>query len=168
MPEAAVRAWFERLFKGSYVPHVIEPSAGLDRMALAVIAKAFSETEKVDEKGKKEVITVLRLHPRVAPIKVGVFPLLKNKPELVAKAREVYALLKKHLNCFYDETASIGRRYARQDEVGTPFGVTIDFETCGEKGPELADTVTLRHRDSGEQERVKISELLGKLLPLVS
>ncbi len=168
MPEAAVRAWFERLFKGSYVPHVIEPSAGLDRMALAVIAKAFSETEKVDEKGKKEVITVLRLHPRVAPIKVGVFPLLKNKPELVAKAREVYALLKKHMNCFYDETASIGRRYARQDEVGTPFGVTIDFETCGEKGPELADTVTLRHRDSGEQERVKISDLLGKLLPLVS
>ncbi|HCN29164.1 MAG TPA: glycine--tRNA ligase [Verrucomicrobiales bacterium] len=168
MPEAAVRAWFERLFKGNYVPHVIEPSAGLDRMALAVIAKAFSETEKIDEKGKKEVITVLRLHPRVAPIKVGVFPLLKNKPELVAKAREVYALLKKHLNCFYDETASIGRRYARQDEVGTPFGVTIDFETCGEKGPELADTVTLRHRDSGEQERVKISELLGKLLPLVS
>ncbi len=168
MPEADVRAWFERLFKGSYVPHVIEPSAGLDRMALAVIAKAFSETEKVDEKGKKEVITVLRLHPRVAPIKVGVFPLLKNKPELVAKAREVYALLKKHLNCFYDETASIGRRYARQDEVGTPFGVTIDFETCGEKGPELQDTVTLRHRDSGEQERVKISDLLGKLLPLIS
>lgn len=168
MPEADVRAWFERLFKGSYVPHVIEPSAGLDRMALAVIAKAFSEIEKVDEKGKKEVITVLRLHPRVAPIKVGVFPLLKNKPELVAKAREVYALLKKHLNCFYDETASIGRRYARQDEVGTPFGVTIDFETCGEKGPELQDTVTLRHRDSGEQERVKISDLLGKLLPLVS
>ena len=168
MPEAAVRAWFERLFKGSYVPHVIEPSAGLDRMALAVIAKAFSETEKVDEKGKKEVITVLRLHPRVAPIKVGVFPLLKNKPELVAKAREVYALLKKHMNCFYDETASIGRRYARQDEVGTPFGVTIDFDSLGEKGPELLDTVTLRHRDSGEQERVKISELLGKLLPMVS
>lgn len=168
MPEADVRTWFERLFKGNYVPHVIEPSAGLDRMALAVIAKAFSETEKVDEKGKKEVITVLRLHPRVAPIKVGVFPLLKNKPELVAKAREVYALLKKHMNCFYDETASIGRRYARQDEVGTPFGVTIDFETCGEKGPELQDTVTLRSRDSGEQERVKISDLLAKLLPLVS
>lgn len=168
MPEADVRAWFERLFKGSYVPHVIEPSAGLDRMALAVIAKAFEEFEKVDDKGKKETITVLRFHPRVAPIKVGVFPLLKNKPELVAKAREVYAMLKKHLNCFYDETASIGRRYARQDEVGTPFGVTIDFETCGEKGPELQDTVTLRHRDSGEQERVKISDLLGKLLPLCS
>lgn len=168
LPEAEVRAWFERLFKGSYVPHVIEPSAGLDRMALAVIAKAYDEFEKTDDKGKKETITVLRFHPRVAPIKVGVFPLLKNKPELVAKAREVYALLKKHLNCFYDETASIGRRYARQDEVGTPFGVTIDFETLGEKGPELQDTVTLRHRDGGEQERVKISDLLGKLLPLCS
>ncbi len=168
LPEADVRAWFERLFKGSYVPHVIEPSAGLDRMALAVIAKAYDEFEKTDDKGKKETITVLRFHPRVAPIKVGVFPLLKNKPELVAKAREVYALLKKHLNCFYDETASIGRRYARQDEVGTPFGVTIDFETLGEKGPELQDTVTLRHRDGGEQERVKINDLLGKLLPLCS
>lgn len=167
MPEEAVRAWFERLFKGNYVPHVIEPSAGLDRMALAVIAKAFDESEKTDDKGKKETITVLRFHPRVAPIKVGVFPLLKNKPELVAKAREVYALLKRHLNCFYDETASIGRRYARQDEVGTPFGVTIDFETLGENGPELTDTVTLRSRDGGVQERIKISALLQHLLPLV-
>lgn len=168
MPEADVRTWFERLFKGNYVPHVIEPSAGLDRMALAIIANAFNETEKTDEKGKKEIITVLRLHPRVAPIKVGVFPLLKNKPELVAKAREVYGLLKKHMNVFYDETASIGRRYARQDEVGTPFGITIDFDTLGEKGPELQDTVTLRHRDGGEQERVKISDLLPKLLAAVS
>jgi glycyl-tRNA synthetase len=168
MPEAAVRAWFERLFKGNYVPHVIEPSAGLDRMALAVIAKAFDESEKTDDKGKKETITVLHFHPRVAPIKAGVFPLLKNRPELVAKAREVYDLLRPHMNVFYDETASIGRRYARQDEIGTPFGITIDFETCGEKGPELQDTVTLRHRDSGDQERVKISDLLGRLLPLVS
>ncbi|HEY1049052.1 MAG TPA: glycine--tRNA ligase [Prosthecobacter sp.] len=168
MPEAAVRAWFDRLFKGNYVPHVIEPSAGLDRMALAIIAKAFVEEEKADVNGKVETRTYLRFHPRVAPIKVGVFPLLKNKPELVAKAREVYALLKKHMNCFYDETAAIGRRYARQDEAGTPFGITIDFETCGEKGPELQDTVTLRHRDTNEQERVKISDLLGKLLPLVS
>ena len=164
MPEADVRAWFERLFKGSYVPHVIEPSAGLDRMALAVIAKAFDETEKVDDKGKKETITVLRFHPRVAPIKAGVFPLLKNKPELVAKAREVYGLLKRHMNCFYDETASIGRRYARQDEAGTPFGITIDFDTLGEKGDELKDTVTVRERDSNEQHRIKIDELLGWLL----
>jgi glycyl-tRNA synthetase len=158
--EAEVRAWFERLFKGNYVPHVIEPSAGLDRMALAVLAKAYHEFEKVDDKGKKETITVLRFHPRVAPIKCGVFPLLKNKPELVAKARDIYNTLKKHMSCFYDETASVGRRYARQDEVGTPFCVTVDFETLGEKGPELQDTVTVRERDSNEQHRVKIAELL--------
>jgi glycyl-tRNA synthetase len=164
MPEADVRTWFDRLFKGNYVPHVIEPSAGLDRMALAVIAKAFCEEEKADVNGKVETRTILRLHPRIAPIKVGVFPLLKNKPELVAKAREVYALLKKHMNCFYDETAAIGRRYARQDEVGTPFGVTIDFETLGEKGPELADTVTVRERDDGAQHRVKIADLPAWLL----
>jgi glycyl-tRNA synthetase len=95
----------------------------------------------------------------VAPIKVGIFPLLKNKPELVAKAREVHALLRKSMVCFYDETASIGRRYARQDEVGTPFGVTVDFETLGEQGPELQDTVTVRERDGGAQHRVKISDL---------
>ncbi|MBX7212061.1 MAG: glycine--tRNA ligase [Verrucomicrobiaceae bacterium] len=167
LPEADVRAWFDRLFKGFYVPHVIEPSAGLDRMALAIIAKAFDEFEKADDKGRKETITVLRFHPRVAPVKCGVFPLLKNKPELVAKAREVYELLRPHMNCFYDETASIGRRYARQDEIGTPFGITIDFDTLGEKGPDLQDTVTLRERDSGAQQRVKIGDLLGKLLPLL-
>ncbi len=168
LPEADVRAWFTRLFNGFYLPHVIEPSAGLDRMALAIIAKAFDQFDKTDAKDKAETFTVLRFHPRVAPVKCGIFPLLKNKPELVAKAREVYALLKPHMNCFYDESAAIGRRYARQDEIGTPFGITIDFETCGEKGPELQDTVTLRHRDSGEQERVKISDLLAKLLPAIS
>ena len=158
----------EKLFKGLYVPHVIEPSAGLDRLALAVLSAAYHEEEKADVNGKVEKRTVLRFHPRVAPVKVGVFPLLKNKPELVARARAVYDLLKRQMNCFYDETGNIGRRYARQDEAGTPFGVTIDFETLGEKGPELADTVTLRHRDDGRQERVKISELLARLLPEVS
>ena len=164
--EAAV--FCERLLKGFYVPHVIEPSAGLDRLALAVIACAFTEVEKTDAKGSKEVLTVMRFHPRIAPVKVGVFPLLKNKPELVAKAREVYALLNRHLTAFYDEGGSIGKRYARQDEAGTPFCLTIDFETLGEKGDELKDTVTLRHRDDGRQERVKISELLARLLPEIS
>jgi glycyl-tRNA synthetase len=103
----------------------------------------------------------------MAPIKVGVFPLLKNKPELVAKAREVQALLRPHMNVFYDETGAIGRRYRRQDEAGTPFGITVDFETLGEKDAALLETVTLRHRDSMKQERVKISELLNLLLPLV-
>jgi glycyl-tRNA synthetase len=96
-----------------------------------------------------------------------VFPLLKNKPELVKKAQEVRDLLRPHMTVFYDEASAIGRRYRRQDEVGTPFGVTIDFDTLGEKGPELADTVTLRERDTMKQERVKISDLLGLLLPRV-
>jgi glycyl-tRNA synthetase len=157
----------ERLLKGFYVPHVIEPSAGLDRLALAVLALAFSETEKTDAKGNKEVLTVMRFHPRIAPVKVGVFPLLKNKPELVAKARAVFAALRGQMACFYDEGGSIGKRYARQDEAGTPFCLTIDFDTIGENGPELLDTVTLRHRDDGRQERVKIADLLGLLLPQV-
>ena len=171
-PEEAARTaaaeFCEKLFKGNYVPHVIEPSAGLDRLALAVLAAAYHEEEKTDVNGKIEKRTVLRFHPRVAPVKVGVFPLIKNKPELVAKARAVYDTLKRQMNCFYDETGNIGRRYARQDEAGTPFGITIDFDTIGENGPDLLDTVTLRHRDDGRQERVKISDLLGLLLPQVS
>ncbi len=168
LPDAAVEEWCQKLFKGFYLPHVIEPSAGLDRLALAIIAKAFTEVEKTDAKGNKEVLTVMRFHPRIAPVKIGVFPLLKNKPELVAKAREVYELLKPLMTAFYDEGGSIGKRYARQDEAGTPFCVTIDFDTLGEKGDELLDTVTLRHRDDGSQERVKISDLPEKLLPLIS
>ena len=170
-PEDAARSaaaeFCEKLFKGNYVPHVIEPSAGLDRLALAVLAAAYHEEEKTDVNGKIERRTVLRFHPRVAPVKVGVFPLIKNKPELVAKARAVYDTLKRQMNCFYDETGNIGRRYARQDEVGTPFCVTIDFDTIGENGPALLDTVTLRHRDDGRQERVKIADLFGLLLPQV-
>ena len=158
----------ERLLKGFYVPHVIEPSAGLDRLALAVLTLAYTEVEKTDAKGNKETQIVMRFHPRIAPKKVAVFPLLKNKPELVAKARAIYDTLKKHVAADYDEGGSIGKRYARQDEAGTPFCVTVDFDTLGEKGPELLDTVTLRHRDDGSQERVKISDLLGRLLPLVS
>ena len=158
----------EKLLRGTYLPHVIEPSAGLDRLTLATICAAYAEEQKADINGKVELRTVLRFHPRTAPIKVAIFPLLKNKPELVAKAREVYTLIKRHLACFYDESGAIGRRYARQDEAGTPFGITIDFETfegvkeganAGEK-----DTVTIRHRDDGRQERLKISELLPFLL----
>jgi len=150
------------LAKGQYIPHVIEPSAGVDRLILALIANAFTETTSTDEKGKSEVRTVVKFHPRVAPVKVGVFPLLKNKPELVAKAKEVFQLLRGHMLAFYDEAGAIGRRYARQDEAGTPFGVTIDFDTLGEKA-ELLNTVTVRHRDDGAQERVPIAELLAWL-----
>jgi glycyl-tRNA synthetase len=168
LPAEKIAEWCERLFKGFYVPHVIEPSAGLDRLALAVLTLAYTEVEKTDAKGNKETQIVMRFHPRIAPKKVAVFPLLKNKPELVAKARAIYDTLKKHVAADYDEGGSIGKRYARQDEAGTPFCVTVDFDTLGEKGPELLDTVTLRHRDDGSQERVKISDLPGKLLPLVS
>jgi glycyl-tRNA synthetase len=160
----AAAAFCEKLFRGIYLPHVIEPSAGLDRLSLAILCAAYREEEKTDVNGKVEQRTVLGFHPRVAPIKVGVFPLLKNKPELVARALDVFRLLQKHFACFYDEGGAIGRRYARQDEIGTPFGVTIDFDTLGEKGPELKDTVTLRDRDTMKQERVKISELLPLLL----
>ena len=153
--------------KGNYIPHVIEPSAGADRLVLAIICTAHDEEEITNEKGKTETRTVMRFNPRIAPIKVGVFPLLKNKPELVAKAKEVKRILQDHMTVFYDEGGNIGRRYRRQDEAGTPFGVTIDFETLGEQGDELKDTVTLRHRDSMEQERVKIDDLLSRLLPHV-
>ena len=155
------------LGKGWYVPHVIEPSAGVDRLILALIANAYAEEESVDDKGRKETRVLMRFHPRVAPIKVGVFPLLKNKPELVAKARQVRDLLLPHLRVFYDEAGSIGRRYARQDEAGTPYGVTIDFDTLGEKGPELQDTVTVRERDGGQQTRIKIGELVAWVLARV-
>jgi glycyl-tRNA synthetase len=101
-------------------------------------------------------------------VKVGVFPLLKNNEQLVAKAREIIALLRPHMNVFYDETGAIGRRYRRQDEAGTPFGLTVDFETLGEKDPALLDTVTLRERDSMKQERVKVADLLQLLLARVA
>ena len=104
----------------------------------------------------------------MAPSKAGIFPLLKNNPQLVAKAREVQALLRPLMNVFYDETGAIGRRYRRQDEAGTPFGITIDFESLGERDASLAGTVTLRHRDSMEQERVAIGELPMRLLAAIS
>src|SRR6266487_3011992 len=155
------------LAKGQYIPHVIEPSAGVDSLILALICHAYSEDQAPDEKGKLESRVVMRFHPRVAPIKVAIFPLLKNRPELVRKAGEVRELLRPHMSVFYDEVGAIGRRYRRQDEAGTPFGVTIDFDTLGEKGPELKDTVTLRDRDSMKQERVRIGDLLPLLLEKV-
>ena len=155
--------YFDEAAKRKYVPHVIEPAVGIDRIALAILCSAYCEDQAPDDKGKMETRVVLKLHPRIAPIKVGVFPLLKNKPELVKKALEVRDLLRPHMTVFYDEAGAIGRRYRRQDEAGTPFGVTIDFDTLGEK-PELLNTVTLRDRDTMQQERVKIEELLPRLL----
>src|SRR5437879_1296337 len=161
--EKQARADAEALGKGYYVPHVIEPSAGVDRLALALICNAYCEDQAPDEKGKLESRVVMKFHPRIAPVKVAVFPLLKNKPELVKKAKEVRDLLRPHMRVFYDEAGAIGRRYRRQDEAGTPFGVTIDFDTLGEQGAELKDTVTLRDRDSMKQTRVHVEELLNIL-----
>jgi len=155
--------YFDEETKQRFVPHVVEPSAGVDRTVLALICEAYSEDEAPDEKGKMERRLVLRFHPRMAPIKCGVFPLLKNNAQLVAKAKEIVDLLRPQMNIFYDEGGAIGRRYRRQDEIGTPFGVTVDFETLGEKDTALRDTVTLRERDSMKQERVAIGDLASIL-----
>ena len=146
------------------MPHVVEPSAGVDRTVLALICAAYSEEMVPDEKGKLETRIVLKFHPRMAPIKCGIFPLLKNNEELVRQAREIVEILRPHMMVFYDESGAIGRRYRRQDEAGTPFGVTVDFDTIGENGPAKEGTVTIRERDSMKQERVPIGELKSLLL----
>ena len=155
--------YFDEETRQRFVPHVVEPSAGVDRTVLALICEAYTEDQAPDEKGKMEARIVLRFHPRMAPVKCGVFPLLKNNSQLVAKAKEIISLLRPHMTVFYDESGAIGRRYRRQDEIGTPFGVTVDFETLGEKDAALRDTVTLRDRDSMKQERVAIQDLPGIL-----
>jgi glycyl-tRNA synthetase len=142
-----------------FVPHVIEPSLGVDRTVLAVLASAYTEDELGGEKR-----VYFKFAPVVAPIKAAVFPLLKNKPELVAKAQEVYRMLKKEIpQIVWDDNGNIGKRYRRQDEIGTPWCITVDFDTLGEK-EELKDTVTLRDRDTGEQKRVSLAELPQLLL----
>lgn len=156
--------YFDQETKEKFLPHVVEPSAGCDRTVLALLCEAYEEEELVDDKGKTDIRTVLRLHPRIAPRKVAIFPLLKKKEEQVKISREIQKSLQPYMNAFYDETGAVGRRYRRQDEVGTPFCITVDFETLGEEDASLKDTVTIRHRDSMKQERIKISEILPWLL----
>jgi glycyl-tRNA synthetase len=169
--------YFDEEAKQKYLPEVVEPSAGVDRTVLALLCEAFAEeTVKDEESGKEETRTVLRFAPRMAPVKAGIFPLLKNKPELVAKAKAVQDVLRPLMKVSYDEAGSIGKRYRRIDEEGTPFGITVDFETLeGAKeasssttGAPIAagqkDTVTLRHRDSMKQERIAIADLPAYLL----
>lgn len=142
-----------------YVPWILETSVGMGRMFAAVISDAYYE-EEIDGKTR----TVLKLHPDLAPYRVAVSPLLKNKPQLVEKAREVFTMLKAEFgNVAWDDNGNIGKRYRRQDEIGTPHCVVIDFDTLGEEAPEHADTVTVRNRDTGEQERVAITELVKYL-----
>lgn len=145
--------------KEKYIPHIIEPSLGVDRSVLACLLEAYEEIDggrSTTTEANKEVETVLRLPKELAPIKVAVLPLSK-KENLTKVAEEVYADLRKYWNTDYDETSSIGRRYRRQDEIGTPYCVTVDFESLEDKA------VTVRDRDTMAQERVKIGELVGYL-----
>lgn len=141
-----------------YWPYVVEPTVGLERLMLACLIEAYTETEA--RSGEKEAVhqieVILKLPKSLAPIKVAVFPLSK-KDELVKPAQEIYAELRRQFMCQYDETASIGKRYRRQDEIGTPFGVTFDFDSLNDQ------KVTVRDRDTMEQERVAIGDLVSYL-----
>jgi len=131
-----------------YIPHVLEPTFGLDRSILVALLSAYNEEEV-----NGETRVVMKFPPKIAPIQVAVFPLLKNKPELVAKAREVFSQIKKDFVCEFDDNGNIGKRYRRQDEIGTPYCLTIDFDTLED------NAVTIRDRDTLKQERIKIPEL---------
>jgi glycyl-tRNA synthetase len=135
-----------------YWPHVIEPSLGVDRTLLAILVSAYHE----EGEGKDKRV-VLKLKPQVAPYKAAIFPLMRNKPELVEKARKVYDDLRKKFTIAWDDRGNIGKRYYAQDQIGTPYCITIDFDTLED------DTVTIRDIDTAEQERVKIDELDSKL-----
>ena len=136
----------------SFYPHIIEPSLGVDRSVLAVLCSAYDDSDK-DR-------LVLKLKPNLAPHKVAVFPLVANKSELVGKAREVYLQLKTNpyaLNPVFDDRGNVGKRYYSQDEIGTPYCITIDYQTLED------DTVTVRDRDTTKQDRIKISELVNNI-----
>ncbi|HEX3724809.1 MAG TPA: glycine--tRNA ligase [Pirellulales bacterium] len=143
-----------------YVPHVIEPSAGADRATLAFLCQAYTEDEAPDENGKLQSRVVMKLHPRIAPLKAAVFPLVK-KDGMPEAAMQIYRDLKKRFNVFYDEKGAVGRRYRRQDEAGTPYCITVDGQT-------LADgTVTVRDRDSLKQWRIRADDCTGEIARLI-
>ena len=143
---------FDEASKSHIRPYVVEPASGVDRAALAFLADAYTEQEV---RGEKRVF--LNLDPRLAPIKAAIFPLARNKPDLVKLARDVRARLAASWPVFYDAGGSIGRRYARQDEAGTPFGITVDYESLDDHA------VTVRHRDTMDQDRVAVDDLQGFL-----
>jgi len=142
--------YYDEETKERFIPHVVEPTFGVGRTLLAILDSAYDE----DELGGEERV-FLKLKPHIAPVKVAVFPLLKNKPELVNKAHEIYKEIKKAVQpVVFDDNGNIGKRYRRQDEIGTPFCVTVDFQTLND------DTVTVRDRDTGKQERMSIADLV--------
>jgi len=154
--------YFDPELNENYVPYVLETSIGCDRMFLSQVANALQEETVPDADGKDSTRIVMKLHPALAPVKCAILPLLKNKEELTTKASAVYDALKFEFNCQYDEKDAIGKRYRRQDAIGTPYCVTIDFDTLED------DTVTIRDRDTLEQERVKISDLQSVISGKVS
>src|SRR3989344_4063981 len=144
--------YFDEETKERCIPHIVETSVGVDRTMLMVLLDAYDEDKM---SGEKRV--VLRFKPNMAPVKVAVFPLLKNKPELVEKAKEIYKTLKKEFGAVvFDDNGNIGKKYRRQDEIGTPWCVTVDFETI-----EKDAGVTLRDRDTGEQKRMSVEEIIS-------
>ena len=153
------QVYFDEASKSKVVPHVIEPAVGVDRIFLAVLAAGYAEEDVKDDKGNVEKRTVLRLSPRIAPVKVAVLPLLKNKEQLTNRAKALHAKLRKRYAVQYDDGGAIGKRYRRQDEAGTPWCVTIDFDTIEKPG----DTFTLRERDSMAQRRITEAELFALL-----
>jgi len=149
--------YYDEKSKEKYFPYVIETSAGADRTFFAFLCDAYQEIEKGRTKtteATKEIEVLLKFHRKLSPIKVAVLPLVKNKPKVVKKAKEVYQILRPYFVCQYDEVGSIGRRYRRQDEIGTIAAVTIDFDTLED------ETVTVRDRDTMKQKRVKIKNLV--------
>ena len=151
---AAAEAFCRNLFDGKYVPHVIEPSAGVDRLMLALLCEAYEEQKLTDEKGKEDVRTVLHFSPKAAPIKVAIFPLIKKDPDQDRIAREIFGKLRRKVNVMWDVSGAIGRRYRRQDEAGTPWCITVDEQTVKD------GTFTVRERDSMAQKRMTYAEFL--------
>ena len=142
------------------VPHVVEPTFGVDRTVLAVLCESYVEDgDPVKPDGHGAGRVFLKLPPQLAPYKAAVFPLLANKPQLVEAARKIYADLKKDFAVAFDDRGNVGKRYYAQDEIGTPYCITVDFDTLGEAGSDKKDTVTVRDRDTAKQERIKISAL---------
>ena len=142
--------YFDDESKRKYVPHVIEPSIGVDRLFLALLTSAYDE-DTIDGEPRK----ILRFHPAVAPVKVAVYPLVKNKPEIIQIARDLFEKLQMRYNCEWDTSGTIGKRYRRSDENGTPYCITVDYESITD------GSVTVRDRDTTQQTRMKISDLFS-------
>ena len=151
----------EEKAKYKFVPHVIEPSAGADRFTLAVLCEAYHEDVVKDAKGNDDTRLVMKFHPRLAPIKAAIFPLV-NKDGMPEVATKLYRELKAHFNVAYDDKGAVGRRYRRQDEIGTPYCITIDGDTLKD------ETVTIRDRDTLQQRRVKLADVKGEIFKLLS